>query len=353
MKKAIILLLAAAISMGLAAHAFAENYTDGNWEYSTNGSEATIIRYLGNDRYLGIPSSLGGLTVTAIGESVLFPASDSEEAHSLLAVTVPGTVKVMEGMNFVSYPDLVSVELSEGLQSIGDDCFSYCGSLQSIRIPSTVTGMGYGLFEFSDQLVVEVYAGSVAETYCRMEGIPYRVIGGEQANAAPPQPAQGNTRLAVDPKTYRMHTFDEFPFRRNQTLKIYSGPGTQYYRSANGKALASTNRSIYIFGWEGDWLMVLYGTGDGKSRYGYTHKSDFTDKVGSRYMEFAHLDATIATECTITDCMPDDKSSITTLHAGTPVDYLAYNPDFDWAYIEVSADAGLVRGFVPYNCLGF
>ena len=351
MKRGIILLLLVVISMGLVTQAFADKtYKDGNWEYSINGKEATITRYLGNDRYLAIPSSLGGVPVTIIGNSAIFQ-SDSSDAHSLISVTVPNTVRVIEGLNFIGYSGLVSVELPEGLQSIGDDCFSYCGSLQSIRIPSTVTGIGYALFEFSGRVTVEVYPGSVAETFCKMEGVPYKIIGGTAA--ATPRPTREQTLPKIDPKTYRLHTFDEFPFRRGQTLKIYSGPGTHYYRAANGKALASTNRAIYILGWDSDWLMVLYGTGDGKSRYGYTHKSDFKDKVGSRYMEFARLNATIETACRITDCMPDDRSYITALSAGTPVLYLAYNPDFDWAYIEVSADVGLVRGFVPYKCLGF
>jgi hypothetical protein len=150
-----------------------------------------------------------------------------------------------------------------------------------------------------------------------------------------------------------MQTFDEFHFGRNQMLDIYTGPGYQYYRSANGKAAASTNGQIFIFGWDGDWLLVLYGTGNGKSRYGYTNRSDFKDDVGGIILEFANLDATIAASCMISDCMPDDHSYITTLNPGTPVKYLAYNPDFDWAYIEVDADVGKVRGFVPYGSLGF
>ncbi len=359
MKRGFVPVLVAVLILGSMSPALADFLRDGDWEYCADGANATITRYYGNDRYLVIPSVLGGLTVTTIGSMAMQLSSDRDDAISPVTITVPGTVKVIENANFVGYNSLTTIELPEGLQSIGDDCFSYCGSLEAIRIPSSVTGLGGFLFDYCDRLTVEAYAGSVAEKLCIAEGIPYKIIGGERLAAAVPQAPFVEAAQAphmnppVDPKVFHMQTFDEFHFKRNQMLNIYTGPGYDYYRSSNGKAAASTNGQIYVFGWDGQWLLVLYGTGSGLSRYGYVNRSDFSDDVGGIYLESANLNASIAATCMISDCMPDDHSYITTLNPGTPVKYIAYNPDFDWAYIEVNADVGLVRGFVPYNCLGF
>ena len=352
MKRIIVFLLLLALVIGPAGQAFADK--NGDWEYFVDNGSATVTKYLGDDQYLLIPSMLGGCPVTVIGEGAIMHSPSSDTASSLITIAVPDTVKSIENLNFAFYQDLLIVELPEGLQSIGNNCFSNCGRLASIRIPSSVTGLGRYLFDKSDQVTVEVYPDSVAETFCKMEGVPYKVIGSAaKVNTPTPKPTRTKSPLLVDPKKYLMHTFDRFRFARNQVLDIYSGPGYDYYRAANGKAAASTNGKIYIFGWDGNWLMVLYGTGDGKSRMGYANKSDFSDHVSGGFMEFAHISATIATDCMISDCLIEDNSFITTLTSGTQVDYLAFSPDTGRAYIEVSTDVGLVRGFIPYDCLGF
>ncbi len=358
MKKLLVLLLVVTLILGSMTLAYAGDKRDGDWEYSTDGASATITRYLGDDAHISIPSVLGGLPVTTIG-SMAMQLLMGDDVISPKTIKVPDTVKVIENANFVGYNGLMSIELPEGLQSIGDDCFSYCTSLATIRLPASLTGLGAYLFDSCDNITVEVYPGSLAETVCRAEGIPYRIVGAEKPPVTATQEPfviatqAPQAKPGINLRKFTMQTFDEFHFRRNQMLDIYTGPGYNYYRSANGKAAASTNAQIFIFGWEENWLLVLYGTGNGKSRYGYANKSDFDDDIGGRTLDFANLDASIATSCFITDCMPDDHSILTTLSPGTAVKFLAYNPDFDWAYIEVNADIGLMRGFVPFDCLSY
>lgn len=54
--------------------------------------------------------------------------------------------------------------------------------------------------------------------------------------------------------------FKKISPRSGLTLPVYSAPSTSAWRGANGKAEASTNATIYAIGWDGDWLLMMYGT---------------------------------------------------------------------------------------------
>lgn len=60
---------------------------------------------------------------------------------------------------------------------------------------------------------------------------------------------------------------------RSGKWDVYSGPGTQYFREANGKASVSTNDWIQVFGREGEWVLIQYRVSGAKLRFGYIHES--------------------------------------------------------------------------------
>lgn len=64
---------------------------------------------------------------------------------------------------------------------------------------------------------------------------------------------------------------------RKGTWDVYSGPGTQYFREANGKASVSTNDWIQVFGREGEWVLIQYRVSGAKLRFGYVHESALAD----------------------------------------------------------------------------
>lgn len=64
---------------------------------------------------------------------------------------------------------------------------------------------------------------------------------------------------------------------RSGKWDVYSGPGTQYYREANGKASVSTNDWIQVFGREGEWVLIQYRVSGAKLRFGYVHQSALAD----------------------------------------------------------------------------
>ncbi|KUO79102.1 MAG: hypothetical protein APF81_09400 [Desulfosporosinus sp. BRH_c37] len=83
---------------------------DKDYEYTVTGGEAQIKKYIGAQGAVTIPSTLGGATVTSIGDWA-----------------------------FDSSTDITSISLPEGVISIGTGAFSDCTDLTSIRFNSAST----------------------------------------------------------------------------------------------------------------------------------------------------------------------------------------------------------------------
>lgn len=73
---------------------------------------------------------------------------------------------------------------------------------------------------------------------------------------------------------------------RSGKWDVYSGPGTQYYREANGKASVSTNDWIQVFGREGEWVLIQYRVSGAKLRFGYVHQSALADPSQAPELKF-------------------------------------------------------------------
>lgn len=146
--------------------------------------------------------------------------------------------------------------------------------------------------------------------------------------------------------------FTQMYFAPDQRLKVYSGPGTGYYRAANGKAMASTNGAIYAGGWENGWLMVMYWTNGGNVRVGYASSADFNDRINAPMLHFDYAEASITRRCTLTDDPVATYQALETLSEGTNVTYLSeYVNEARWAYVETTALGQPARGFVPADCV--
>ena len=89
----------------------------GDWGYEVTNNKATITRYYGAGGNVNIPSSLGGYSVTRIGDNAFYLCT------SLTSITIPDSVT-----------------------SISNSAFQGCSSLTSITIPNSVTSIGIGAF---------------------------------------------------------------------------------------------------------------------------------------------------------------------------------------------------------------
>lgn len=76
-----------------------------------------------------------------------------EECKSLETIILPSTVKEIGSAAFRGRTSLVNVQLNEGLEKIGTSAFSGCESLESITFPSTVKDIGWQAFSFCYKLV--------------------------------------------------------------------------------------------------------------------------------------------------------------------------------------------------------
>ncbi len=143
------------VSIGSVTSVSAATY-DG-FEYTMSGGEATITKYNGWVANVVVPSTINGLTVTAID------ASAFAENTALTSVTIPDTVITIRDEAFYNCTALSEVVLKDGLKTIGDYAFSSCPLLSKIDIPDTVTSIAsYAFFECTG--LSEVVLGTGLET---------------------------------------------------------------------------------------------------------------------------------------------------------------------------------------------
>ena len=110
--------------------ASAEAVTSGDYSYELQGADVTIVKYTGEDEEIFIPASLDGNKVTAIGSQA-----------------------------FQMNPDVVSIEVPDGVTKIGDHAFAIDIGLETITLPATVTEIGEKAFEQCTKLKTVNFAG--------------------------------------------------------------------------------------------------------------------------------------------------------------------------------------------------
>ena len=149
--------------------------------------------------------------------------------------------------------------------------------------------------------------------------------------------------------------FEFVDMKPEQKLAVYSAPGADSWRGADGKAMVNTNGKVYAAGWESGWLLIMYETNNGSVRVGYIDSRSIKGSTNvNTQLNFVYADATITKRCTLTDDPTRTNSVITTLNAGDQVTYLDtfYNVNGEpWAYVETVANGQLARGFVRPACV--
>jgi hypothetical protein len=167
MNKTIIRLTALALvlaSMGVSA--FAQS-AESDFETEAYGDGVRITKYVGWDTAIKIPATIGGKPVTAIGQGAF-------AKMNLTSVTIPDSVKVIEGASF-SYGQqygegafagnkLTAVTLPKSLESIGVRAF-YDNSLSAVTIPAGVTFIGEWAFSYNTLAKITVSGSTVMEEY--------------------------------------------------------------------------------------------------------------------------------------------------------------------------------------------
>lgn len=130
---------------------------------------------------------------------------------------------------------------------------------------------------------------------------------------------------------------------------VYSGPGEDYYRANNGKALLGAGGECRYYGYKGSWMMVGYQLTSGDYRIGWIPKSSMNDmtvtrKKGVATLRFDMTTRYLSDSCDLTDDPVINMKSISTLQKGASVTLLAECGE--WCYIETTVNHKLARGFV-------
>ncbi len=95
---------------------------------------------------------------------VHYPSSREADTYS-----IPDSVTNIEDLAF-AYCCLTSVEIPEGVTSIGNYAFEGCYELTAIKIPSSVTSIGdYAIYDTT----ICGYPGTTAETYAKENDVPF------------------------------------------------------------------------------------------------------------------------------------------------------------------------------------
>ena len=138
-------------------------------------------------------------------------------------------------------------------------------------------------------------------------------------------------------------TAQNIKFTGGKKYEVYSGPGTDYLRAANGKATVSTNDWIQVFGKDGGWILIQYAINKDHMRFGWIPEKALPKSAAVDELRFSWGAATLLTTAAVTDDPLFSQSPLMTLPEGTRVSVLADMGD--WVYIEVTTSDS-VRGFL-------
>ncbi|MGN1314087.1 MAG: leucine-rich repeat domain-containing protein [Lachnospiraceae bacterium] len=122
-------------------------------DFEFDPATGTIIRYIGSDSVVNIPSEIevNGVLypVKKLGKECIngnIDASNVIVNQNITRVIVPEGVTEIGEKAFAGCTNLTSVSLPESLEVIGAQAFKDCWSLPSISIPNGVSEMGTGVF---------------------------------------------------------------------------------------------------------------------------------------------------------------------------------------------------------------
>lgn len=138
-------------------------------------------------------------------------------------------------------------------------------------------------------------------------------------------------------------------FDKERYYAVYSAPDDDSLRGANGRARVNTRDWVQVFGSDGSFLLVQYGTMENRLRIGYILKSALPKEEQVITLRFDNTPAILNTDIVVTDDPLSSKSELVKLSAGEQVTHLANMSE--WCYIEGAQNEKRFRGFVPASAL--
>ena len=125
-----------------------------DYDYAIMNNEVYLTKYHGDETKVIIPDKILFRNVVGIGSKKNdseFEIGTFQDNPKITSVEIPDTVKIIGALSFADCSRLTDVKLSDNLETIGDNAFSYA-SITQIVIPSNVQYIGYGVFLKCKQL---------------------------------------------------------------------------------------------------------------------------------------------------------------------------------------------------------
>ena len=144
-------------------------------------------------------------------------------------------------------------------------------------------------------------------------------------------------------------TARKIKFTGGRKFPVYSGPGPEYERAANGKASVSTNDWIQVFGSEKGYILIQYALSSSQMRFGYIEQSALPKNETVAVLALAYADAEITASTFLTDDPLNSQTRTRTLQNGQRVKWLSTMGS--WVYVEVAGAGQPIRGFVPMSAV--
>ncbi len=137
------------------------------WSYKKQDDGSLMITgYKGGRTEVIVPEKIGKDTVTVIGDHAFCPFAArikpevKEVRKAITSITLPNTVRSIGNAAFWDCESLISVNIPEGVDKIGENTFAECGKLENIIIPKSVRSIERRAFFQCDSLkFIEVPEG--------------------------------------------------------------------------------------------------------------------------------------------------------------------------------------------------
>ena len=191
-------------------------------------------------------------------------------------------------------------------------------------------------------------------TYGYVQGTVQRDIRYVSFNTLPTWIDDAKEKLTVAPNLRSGDfTSQKVKFTGGQKFPVYTGPGTNYARSGNGKGLVSTNGWIEVYGQKDGWILIQYSISSDHYRFGWIEKSALPKGTTVPELNFrvAPGDQSVAfdRDSYLTDDPMVSRAKLCTVKAETDIFYLGSLND-EWAYVMVeTADGRWMCGFMPHE----
>lgn len=116
---------------------------DGLFAYGMADGKATVMSYLGEGGEVVFPDTIDGCFVTEIDENCFDGVKDN-----ITSLVLPKYLEVLRVDNFSDMMNLKTVRgLPDTIETISNNAFSGCESLESINIPASLKTIGESVFE--------------------------------------------------------------------------------------------------------------------------------------------------------------------------------------------------------------